>query len=253
MASLNYTPSLPTTAASAEKMVKFALFPIETLTSCIYILAKVYTIISNSTSSIGISSISDVSEMLAHYIKAKELVDSKDTVWPLIVKEQSHIYNNITGIIKTAIECLVGSFFGSFVEECERLTIYLKPQRSFFASGLATHRDGTVLKRDLIVLEQRRVMDAYKNDPNRPECFWLPDHHKQEDFEDFLMTLAWAREKPLRRMFTEEFKGVYLEHEPEVQDEPASDYVSLTDTESVVDTLTPSTTRTTSPAPTERL
>ncbi|KAI4658303.1 uncharacterized protein J4E79_007285 [Alternaria viburni] len=240
-------------AASLQRMVKFAIFPIETLTSCIYILAKVYTIISNSTSSIGISSISDVSEMLAHYIKAKELVDSKDTIWPLIVKEQSHIYNNITGIIKTAIECLVGSFFGSFVEECERLKIYLKPQRSFSASGLAIHRDGTVLKRDLIVLEQRRVMDAYKNDPNRPECFWLPDHHKQEDFENFLMTLAWMKEDPLRRMFSKEFRGAYLEHVPEVQDGTASDHVSLTDTESVVDTFTPSTTRTASPAPTERL
>ena len=100
-------------AASAEKMVKFAIVPIETLIACIEIIAKVYSIISNSTSSLGILSIPDVSEMLAHYSKTKELVESKDTVWPLIVKEQSRIYNNITGIIETVTECLVRSpFYG---------------------------------------------------------------------------------------------------------------------------------------------
>ncbi|KAI4916314.1 uncharacterized protein J4E92_009231 [Alternaria infectoria] len=238
--------------ASAERMVEFAIVPIETLIACIQIITKVHSIIAHSTSSLGFFSIPDVSEMLAHYRKVEELVESKDTVWPLIVKEQSRIYENITGVVETATELLLRSAFsGSFAEHSKSLKKYLEPQRSFSASRLAVRRDGTVLKRKCIIVEQRRMMDIYKNDANRLKQLDLQYYINKDNFENFLMTLAWAREKPLRRMFSEEFSGTYLEHEPEVQDDPASDHVSLADTESVVDMLTPSTTRNTSPALTE--
>jgi hypothetical protein len=87
-------------------------------------------------------------------------------------------------------------------------------------------------------------------------------------YDNFLMALRWMRKDPLKRTFAEEFEGTYSEHVAEVQDGPTFDHVSLAgkstcyhspslsnaglDTKSVANMHTPSTTRPTSPALTER-
>ena len=70
-------------------------------------------------------------------------------------------------------------------------------------------------------------MQTYKKDFDRLKHFCIDGHDEMKNFENFLMLLAWAREEPLQRMFSREFMGAYLEHVSEVQDDPASDHVSL--------------------------
>ena len=214
--------------ASAEKMVEFAIVPIETIIACRYILIQMHFIIDSNMSSYGALYSRDIDAIKTYYSQAQQLFQSKDTVWPLIVREQSRVYNNITKLIENATEWLERSAFSaSFSEHSKNLKKYLKRQPGFSASRLSTHRDGTVFGRYLVVLEQRTLRKTYKDDFDRLKYFCINGHDEMKNFENFLMLVAWAREEPLRRMFSREFKGAYLEHESEVQDDPASDHVSL--------------------------
>lgn len=214
--------------ASADKMVDFAIIPIETLIACKYILTEVLNIIHRNTSSMRVLCSQDIDALSLHYHQAKELFDSSDIVWPLIVKQKSRIYDNITGLMKNATEWLERSAFSAlFAEHSKNLKKYLRLQRGFSASRLALHRDGTVLKRELIVLEQRQMMLIHRENFDQLKFFCFGDHDNMQKFENFLVVLAWAREQPLGRMFSKEFSGAYLEHVPHVQDDPPSDHVSL--------------------------
>lgn len=261
----------PAMDASEEKMMDFAIIPIETLIACRYILLQVNSIIDSNISLHGYLHSLDIHAFQTHYSQAKDLFESRNTVWPLIVKQPSRIYDKITGLIENAAEWLERSAFSTlFAEDSKNLKKYLKRQPGFSASRLPTHRDGAVWGRYLVVLEQRKLMQTYKNDFDQLQYFCINGHDEMKNFEKFLMILTWMREEPLRRMFSKEFSGTYLENESEVQDDPVSNHGSLAgkwtrssfwysslsntvlDTESVVDILTPSTTPTTSPALTER-
>ena len=214
--------------AYPEKMMRFAIVPIETLLACRYILFQVHCIIVSNISPYEAPYSRDMDAIDAHYNRATELVASSDTVWPLIIEQRSRIHDNITELIENATEWLERSAFStSFAEQSKALKKYLTPPRGFSASGLAIRRDGTVSDRDCIILEQRIVAQAYKNDLNRLKSSLIDSYEGMVYFEDFLMTLAWMKEEPLRRMFSREFRGAYLEHVQEVQDGTASDHVSL--------------------------
>ena len=213
--------------ASAEKMVDFAIVPIETLIACRCILNEVFSIITRNTTSMTVLCSQDIDALSSHYHQAKEVFDSGHTVWPLIVKQQSRIYDIITRLVENATEWLERSAFSAiFAEHSKNLKKYLKPQRGFSASGLALREDGTVLRRDLIILEQRTMMLIYKKNFEQLK-FYGPEDQDMQNFENFLMVLAWAREQPLGRFFSKAFRGSYLEHVPQVQDDPVSDHVSL--------------------------
>ncbi|KAI4610002.1 hypothetical protein J4E83_008567 [Alternaria metachromatica] len=216
--------------ASAEKMMDFAIIPIETLIACRCILNEVFSIITRNISSRRVLCSQDIDALSLHYRQAREVFDSGHTVWPLIVKQQSRIYDIITRLVENATEWLERSAFSAmFAEHGKNLKKYLKPQRGFSASGLAVRGDGTVLRRELIILEQRAMVLIYKKNFDQLE-FYGPQDQDMQNFENFLMVLTWAREQPLGRMFSKAFSGTYLEHVPQVQNDPVSDHVSLAGT-----------------------
>jgi len=103
--------------AYPEKMIKFAIVPIETLIACRDILFQVHSIINSNISPYEAPYSRDMDAIEAHYSRATELVASRDTVWPLIIEQQSRIHDNITELIENATGWLERSAFSaSFAE-----------------------------------------------------------------------------------------------------------------------------------------
>ncbi|CAA9962839.1 hypothetical protein PTMSG1_06207 [Pyrenophora teres f. maculata] len=148
-----------------------------------------------------------------------------------------------------------------FEEDREYLKIYLQWPRGFSASGLETFsRDGHLKKRHMVLLEQyglsmheareKKWMDPWNNTESKLM--------EKRLYLEFMSSLMWMREDAIERMFEPGFRGTYVEHEERPINEDASlakfDDLSFADIDSVASAQdTPATTtRTASPAPTER-
>jgi hypothetical protein len=248
-------------------MKEFAIVPIETVLACKCISKTVLDAIGDN---IPVSKEEPREIYFASSPIAEQLITIGGEEWPLIVEQKSPSHNKLIMLVESATEWLENPDFPLLFEEHRKfLLTCLKPLRSFSASGLATQSDGLVINRSSVLLRQSIAVRSYLKHNLYLRIPQNPRHeHEMARYNSFLMTLKWMRKDPLKRMFAPEFNGTYVEHAAEVQDDPTSDYVSLAgkstcyhspslsnaglDTVSVTNIHTPSTTRPTSPALTER-
>ncbi|KAE8829692.1 hypothetical protein HRS9122_09507 [Pyrenophora teres f. teres] len=129
------------------------------------------------------------------------------------------------------------------------------------ASGLETFsRDGHLKKRHMVLLEQYGLSMHEAREKKRmgPRNNTESKLMEKRLYLEFMSSLMWMREDAIERMFEPGFRGTYVEHEERPINEDASlakfDDLSFADIDSVASAQdTPATTtRTASPAPTER-
>jgi hypothetical protein len=204
-------------------MKGFAIIPIETVVACKCITNAVLAAIEENTSGLN-------KELEKNYFASfcifEQLFTNSSEKWPLIVEEKSPTHNNLIKFIESATKWLEHSDFSTLFEEHRKVLLkYLKPQRSFSASGLATYSDGLVINRNSVLLRQSTAGACLQNLRFPHSLGHAGDTTR---YDSFLITLEWMRKDPLKRMFAEEFDGTYSEHAAEVQYGPTSDHVSLT-------------------------
>ncbi|RAR02081.1 hypothetical protein DDE83_008701 [Stemphylium lycopersici] len=163
--------------------------------------------------------------------------------------------NEEEAVIKDIIAGLPDLRHISFPEESqERMESCLRLDPGFSASGLVLNENGSLLNRDMVALSQFSLVFY------RKAGFYFDDdflEHARTSHQEFLLTMIWVRQDSIRRMFKPGFEGSYRERTTEVEDAETVPGVmfedpGMSDDTSTAAVLTPSITRSTSPAITER-
>lgn len=183
----------------SDKIINFAIIPVHTMAACDFILKTVDKAM-GAHAQITLDGI--VIRACCRQV-ADLLRDEK--CWPMIIKENSPIHKTVTDLHELALSFL--ERFSSFEENRIELRMYLNLPKGFSASGLQTMSNGMINDRNTILLHQKNYFEEMFD----YEWYKVVGDVDKREHCNMLDILTWMREDPFERMFSEKFKGAYME------------------------------------------